>query len=1084
VGNGPGLTPKEEAIRFLMTHEEALEEGRAPPDPPELLLARLDPTARDWLLRLVDRQRRRLQAPTTPLNGSGDVTLPHVPAADRPLPAVPGYELLGELGRGGMGVVYKARQTGLDRVVALKMILAGSHADHAQLQRFRAEARTVARLHHPNIVQIYEVGEQAGLPFLALEFIEEGSLDKKMAGVPRSPREAAEVVRTLARAVQHAHEQGVVHRDLKPANVLVGQGGVLKIGDFGLAKKVDQTGQTVSGTIIGTPEYMAPEQAAGRVHDVGPWSDVYALGVILYELLTGRPPFRADSLAGTLQQVIGAEPVSPRTFAPRLPRDLETICLKCLEKEPRQRYPGAAGLADDLELFLAHRPIAARPVGFLARAWRWTRRNPVVAALASGVAALVVVALAVSLVAAFQYRARAEEETQARVAQERQLYANRIAVAERELTLNQDVGLASTLLEKCPEHLRGWEWDYLMRLRDGPRPPLAGHDGGLWDAVFSPDGRRIATASIDGTAKVWDAATGRCLLTFTGHALPKLPLAPAPPRVPVTCIAWSPDGRSIATGSLFPNPLDLRRSVGVVKVWDPDTGKVSVTFDKQVGHVDCLTFSPDGRHVASGSVNEDKTFAVWDAHTGEVVHVFGGNASHVHRLRYSPDGRLLLAGCTDGTVKVWDAATFAEVRTFEAHPAPVYDLAFSPDGGRFASAGFDGTVKVWQTATGEEKLTLRGHMGAAMGVAFSPDGRRLATSGYDKTVRLWDAATGEEKLTLRGHTDSVCSVAFSPNGRRLVSASFDREARVWDASPVEERTSPALFTLAGHTDRVNAVAFCPDGTVLASAGYDTTVRLWDGHTGAPVRTLEGHKASIWHLAFSPDGTRLASASWDRTVKVWDVATGRVVLTFTGHATPVHGVCFSPDGRRVASASWDGQLKVWDAATGAETAAPAGHLFPAMAVAWSPDGKRLASASGDRTVKVWEADGGRELLTLRGHDALVHAVAWSPDGDRLASASWDHTARVWDAKTGKEVLTLRGHTDRVQSVEFSRDGTRLATASEDKTVRVWDAEGKEVRPACLHRGVVWSVAFSPDGGRVAAGCWAPGAWVRTWAAEGP
>jgi WD40 repeat protein len=1016
-------------------------------------------------------------------------TLPHhdsSSAGTRPLPVVPGYDLLGEIGRGGMGVVYEARDQSLNRVVALKMILAGSHADPEQLTRLRAEAEAVARLRHPNIVQIYQVGEHEGLPFLALEHIDGGSLDKKLSGTPQPPRWAAEIVQVLARAVQHAHEQNIIHRDLKPANVLVGQDGVLKITDFGLAKKVDVAGQTVSGTLIGSPEYMSPEQASGRVRDVGPRSDVYALGVILYELLTGRPPFKGASLIETLDQVRAQEPVPPQRLVPRLPRDLDTICLKCLGKLPRDRYATAGQLADDLQLFLDDKPITARPVGPLARAGRWARRNPVVAGLCAGVAALLVATVIVAGIAALEFRARAEVESQARADQEAQLYATRIAIAERELTLNQDVGLASTLLEKCPERLRGWEWDYLMRLRDGPRAPLTGHDGGLWMAVFSPDGRRLATASIDGTARIWDVATGRSLFTFRGHVLPQLPLAKSPPRVPVMCVAFSPDGWHVASGSLFPNPLalsDPRKALGVVKIWDPETGHVDVTFRGQVGLVDSLAYSPDGKRIASSSLNEDNTFAVWNADTGEDVHLVRGHATHVHRLRFSPDGHLIVSASTDGTVKLWDAATFTEVRSIDAHRAPVYDLAFSPDGSHFASASFDGTVCLWETASGARLRTLRGHTGGTVTVTYSPDGRRLASGGSDKTVRLWDPASGEEKITLRGHTDLVTSVAFSPDGRQLVSASFDRTAHFWDASPAQPPAGPGLFTCGDEGQRVNSVAFSPNGRLLASGGWDGVVRLWDGDTGTAVRPITGHDGAVWGVSFSPDGKRIASAGWDRSVKVHDTESGRDLVTFTGHKTPVHAVAFSPDGRRVVSSSWEGLVKIWDAATGQEIVSCAGHLFPALAVAFSPDGQRVASGSGDRTVKIWDVESGREVFTLKGHEGLVHGVVFSPDGQMIASASWDHTVKFWDARTGRELKTLHGHSDRVQCVAFARDGNRIATAGEDKTVRIWNVDtGQEVVPARYHRGVVWSVSFSPDGKRVASGYWSPTGGVRTWSAE--
>jgi tetratricopeptide (TPR) repeat protein len=321
-----------------------------------------------------------------------------VPALSAASVSVPGYEILGELGRGGMGVVYKARQVSLDRLVALKMVLAGAHAGPDALARFRAEAEAVARLQHPNIVQVYEIGASAGVPYFSLEFVEGGALDRRLDGTPRPPADAARLVETLARAVQEAHARGIVHRDLKPANVLVSADGTPKIADFGLAKRLDAEGnQTRSGAVLGTPSYMAPEQAGGK-SIVGPAADIYSLGAVLYELLTGRPPFKAASALDTVLLVVSEEPVAPSRVVPRLPRDLETVCLKCLEKDPARRYASAAALAEDLHRFLAGEPILCRPTPWWERVLKWARRRPAAAALLGVSAVALGVLLAVGLV--------------------------------------------------------------------------------------------------------------------------------------------------------------------------------------------------------------------------------------------------------------------------------------------------------------------------------------------------------------------------------------------------------------------------------------------------------------------------------------------------------------------------------------------------------------------------------------------------------------------------------------------------------------------------------------------------------------
>jgi WD40 repeat protein/tRNA A-37 threonylcarbamoyl transferase component Bud32 len=1009
-----------------------------------------------------------------PLAGSSK-TLAQEADSPRPsaaLPSVPGYEVLEELGR-GMGVVYKARQTRLKRLVALKMIRDGSYAGADKLARFRAEAEAVARLQHPNIVQIHEVGEHDGLPFFSMEFVEGGNLARELGGIPRAAKKAAALVEALARAMHYAHERGVVHRDLKPANVLVTADGTLKIADFGLAKRLDlDQGQTQSGAILGTAGYMAPEQAAGRSKTIGPAADVYALGAILYEALTGRAPFNGETTIDTLQQVIAADPVAPSRLQPRVPRDLETVCLKCLEKDPRKRYASALALADDLRRFLNDEPIRARPVGGAERLWRWCRRNPRVAGLLVAVATLLLAVAGGASVAAAQFRKaqtlaeeKATAEARARDELERTLYAERIAVAERELTLNQDVARAEQLLDDCRPDLRGWEWHYLERLLDGDRAPLA-HDSGVWCVAFSPDGTRLASASIDGSVRVWDAATGAVLFRFTGHS----PFSVIP--IPVMCVAFSPDGRHLASASWL----------GDVQVWEAAPGRPALRLHAPSA-VLSVAFSPDGRRLAAAGL--DGAVRLWDATDGTPLRPLTAHREWVTRVQFSPDGARLATASADGTVKLWDAATGAELATLAGHGALVHDVAFSRDGRWLASAGMDGNVRVWDAATCRERLVLSGHTGAALAVAFSPDGTRLASGGFDKTVRVWDmtaAAGGATRLptiTLRRHSDTVMSLAFSPDGRRLASGGFDKIVRVWDATPAGEAgAAPPSF--AGHTDRVNAVAFSRDGTRLATGGWDRTVRVWDRTTGREILTLRGHEGAVWGVAFSTDGGRVASASWDRTVKVWDAATGRELLTYRGHANPVHSVDFSPDGRLVASACWGGAVKVWDATTGREVVPVRGHKFPVLCVRFSPDGKRLATASGDRSLVVWDAATGAALHTFVGHTTTVHGVAFSPDGKLLASAGWDETVRLWDAETGAEVRTITGHGDRVQGVAFSPDGKLLASAGEDKTVRVWDvATGNEAAPPRYHRGVVWGVAFSPDGKSLAGATWYPKGWVKVW-----
>jgi WD40 repeat protein len=1060
----------------------------------------------------------------------------------------PGYAIEELLGRGGMGVVYRARQLGLNRVVALKMIRDSALAAGQEVARFRGEAEAVARLQHPNIVQIYEIGEYEGRPYFSLEYVAGGSLDKVLGGKPLPPDEAAGLVVILARAVHHAHLHGIVHRDLKPGNVLLdsreGAGsdgragpdssrvgpskrdlpalGNPKIGDFGLAKRLVETPNsgnlTQSGTILGTPSYMAPEQAGGKNRKIGPEVDVYALGAILYELLTGRPPFLAATPLDTLMQVINDEPVPPSRLQPKLARDLETICLKCLQKDPRKRYESGAALADDLERFLNGEPILARPVGRVERLGRWCRRNPVVAGL---LAALIIVLvagfagviwkwqdeMAASAEAAEQAQAakeaEAEAKKQAKVARaaekvadkgrqieadlrhralaettkaETALYFNRVALANRYL-LNNNVDQAQEILDICPPPLRGWEWHYLKHLCRAEMFTLAGHPG------------------------------------------------------KVTCVAVSPDGRHIASGS-FENGV-LHR--GVVMVWDATSGRLLFTFQGHKGSLSCLTYSPDGKRLATASL--DGTAQLWDAHTGRPeplaplkhgnpaeVHdggLLAGSAAHhggrkgVRHVAFSHDGSRL-ATCADGTIKVWDAHTGQELFTLPGHTVECTEVAFNPDGKHLASGGEDRKIIIWNLATRKPVRTLDRHSAEVTSVAYGPQGRLLVSASKDRTVKVWQAEAGKEILSLRGHTDAVTRVRFTPDGRRVASASDDKTLRVWDAT-----TGDVLSTFRGHAGRVNGLAYTRGGDQLISAGDDNTVKVWQASTGQDPLLVPGSS----RVAFGSDGRFLATQSSSQTVTVWNLRTGQSVLD---HKVPFHIssiafrpgrrplVCamgnmdgavwdldgkevfptkkrfehvnqavFSPNGRLLALGGGSfvkspGKIFLWEAATGKQLLTLQGHEGPVRCLAFSRDGKRLASGGLDLSIKVWDTASGRTLASLVGHADAVISVAFSPDGRLLASASEDGTVKLWDARTGKERLTLKGHTGKVRSVAFSwRDG-RLASVSSDDTktrgeVKVWDLQTGQELLTLEHPGE--ELLFSPDGRYLALAGIAP--VLRLW-----
>jgi WD40 repeat protein/serine/threonine protein kinase len=1009
------------------------------------------------------------------------------PVRERPGAVVGAYKLIEQIGEGGMGAVWMAQQTEpVKRLVAVKLIKAGMDSRQV-LARFEAERQALALMDHANIAKVLDAGTTGGgRPYFVMDLVKGVPITRYCDERRLTPRQRLELFIPICQAVQHAHQKGIIHRDLKPSNVLValydGQP-VPKIIDFGVAKAAGQsltekTLVTGFGNIVGTLEYMSPEQAELNQLDIDTRSDIYSLGVLLYELLTGGPPFSSKELGkgGMLEMlrvIREQEPTRPSTklsTAQGLPTlaanrgtepakltklvrgELDWIVMKALEKDRGRRYETANGFATDVQRYLADEPVEACPPSAWYRFRKFARRHK------GGLLTAAVVALAVVLTAAGSagliWRAN-QDLHQALESERHNSYGQRIALAEREWSAN-NLSQMEALLEQCPADLRGWEWHYLKRLRYGAPLPLP-HESAVYSAAFSSDGQYLATATKDGLVRLWRAKTGQELRKWPAH------------DKNATCVHFSPDSRWLASGG-----WDAK-----VKVWDVQAvlqGEVQAPLC-QLGHTSrvwSVSFSPDGRRLASAGGRQDEEIGelkVWDMPAGQEALTVSSFTSAVRCVQFSPDGRRL-ATASSGLVKLWDAQTGQEQLTLRSPDrGDVLEVAFSPDGRRLAAVGGnfrvypDREVEVWDTQTGQQILSLHGHVGALRSVAFSADGRRLASAGLDQAVKVWDAATGQQVLTLRGHIDNVLCVAFSPDSHQLASGGTDQTVRIWDATPVEREPGPEYRTLRGHTGAVTDVAFHPtDGRTLAAAGTDGTVRLWDFGGGKEVGTLPGSPSAFsLRIAYSPDGRRLAGVSGERPdVRVWDVATAKEICTFPGHSAPVLCVAFSPDGRHAASAGFDFTVHVWDATTGKDVQALKDHDWPIQGVAFSPDGRHLASGSADSSVRVWDWAAGQQLAVLEPrHAARVANVAFSRDGKVLASASWDRTIKLWDTATWKLLHDLRDPTGAVQCVAFGRD-RRLAWGSTDGTVKVWDGPGTETQVLRGHTSWVQGVAFSPDG----------------------
>jgi WD40 repeat protein/predicted Ser/Thr protein kinase len=1000
----------------------------------------------------------------------------HSPAADTraylpPPTAVPvsigRFRVVRLLGEGGMGTVYEAEQDNPRRAVALKVIRPGLVSPDL-VKRFQHEAHILGRLQHPGIAQIFDAGlADDGRPFFAMEFIHGLPLGE-FAG--RRQLDSAARLTLLARvcdAVQHAHDQGVIHRDLKPGNILVEESGQPKVLDFGVAHAADlQTtaSRTQSGQLLGTLSYMSPEQVTGDPQALDGRSDVYTLGVILFELLTGRLPYNLHQLPlpEVARVIREREPSRLGLIDTHFRGDVETIVAKALEKDKARRYPDPAALASDIRRYLNHEPILARPPSALYQLRKFARRNKglVGGVLATG-AALVLGLVGTIFFAVNEARQRGQAEQSARVA-EFQTYRARIAAAAAALA-GHDVADAARQLREAPEELRDWEWRHLRSRLDDSSSVIPLPAGEVDYLLAAPDRLRVAAFISDGlrvmgpetgesktmplgpehrhvvtatqtqrglrvVAWVGDAAFD--LLDENGrvHCRVEVPGAAGPCRVAV-----SPDGTRLACTR--PDGEWQR-----VVTFDASSGRQTAVCNGHRGDIGAFAFSPDGSRLVSGG--EDHTARIWDPATGGLLATCRGHSSRIIGAAFRPDGARLVTTSSDGTVRQWDAAGGEVEAPYDRHTGEVVTAVYSRDGQWIASAGTDRTVRVWRATGRQDVAILHGHTGAVTGVAFAPDGRRLASlssergfgSAGDGTVRLWDLDPGATLPVLRGHTRAIYPVAFSPDGHWIASGSWDSTVWLWDAATGEPCAS------LPHPGIVHGLAFGPDGRWLVTGtDADNRLRLWDTATASlrKGKEIPFPTGGFRSVTVSPDGRRVAATVFDpqsnkHHLHVGDLASGERLFSAEGWA-----LAYSPDGRWLAArAAEDKTVLLLDARTHEEAARFSGHDKPVFSAAFSPDSRFVATCSADRTVRVWPIDGGA-CRELSGHTDEVFGAAFHPDGRRLATGGRDGAVWLWDLERREVVARLPGHTSFVRSLAFSRDGTTLVSGSGDATVRLWD-----------------------------------------------